>query len=328
MKNLTRTIIAASLSALVAAPASAETLRFGGNFAADHSSSIAMQKFKEAVETKTDGALTIDLFPDMQLGGAQENVDQTRSGAIFGTWIGAAYLSRTVPELEAISMPFTYPDRATAFRVIDGEVGTIVDQKLSDKGFKVLGWMELGPRNITNNVRPIKTVDDLKGLKIRLQPNQTHLDSFRAIGASPVSMGISEVYSALQQGVLDGEENPYSIIKTRRFDEVQKYLSDSNHVFDFITIVANKKAFDKLDPKDQSILNDAMVDAVAFQRAEAAKEDDTAKAALITAGMVFTPIPDDVRAKLRELTAPVIEGLKKRIDPALIEKVQSEVTAK
>lgn len=185
-----------------------------------------------------------------------------RTGVIFGTWIGAAYLSRTVPELEAVSLPFAYPDRETAFRVIDGPVGDLLNQKLAEKGFTALGWMELGLRHVTNDVRPIDEIGDFEGLKIRLQPNETHLATFRAIGANPVSMGIQEVYSALQQGVLDGQENPYSIILTRSFDEVQKHLSDTAHFFDFIVIAANKRAFDRLSPEHQKAVREAMDEAV------------------------------------------------------------------
>ncbi len=126
MRNSIRQALAAAALAAVAtaygaAPAVAEKIRVAGNFATDHSSSLAMERFKKDVESATGGALEVDLFPAMQLGGAQENVDQVRSGAVTMTWIGMAYLSRTVPELEAVSLPFAFPDRETAFRVIDGK---------------------------------------------------------------------------------------------------------------------------------------------------------------------------------------------------------------
>lgn len=314
--------IAAAVTAL---SASAETLRLGGNFPVEHSSSIAMEKFAKIVNDKTNGDLTIANFPAMQLGGAQENVDQVRSGVIFGTWIGSAYLSRTVPELEAVSLPFVYPDRETAFRVIDGPAGELLDTKLADKGFVSLGWMELGSRNVTNNTRPIEKVEDFEGLKIRLQPNETHLNTFRAIGASPVSMGISEVYAALQQGVLDGQENPNAIIASRNFNEVQKYLSDSSHFFDYIVLVANKRKFDALSDDNKAVLRAAAAEAIAWQRAQAAKEDNDSRQALIDAGMTFTPIPDDTRMELRARTQSVITDLKGRIGPDLVDAIFTQV---
>lgn len=315
--------IAAALAVgvLTTSPVAAKTLRMAGNFPADHSSSLAMERFAEALSEATNGDLEIANFPAMQLGGAQENVDQVKSGVIFGTWIGAAYLSGNVPEVEAVSLPFVYPDRETAFRVIDGDVGDDLNDRLAGERFLPLGWMELGSRNVTNSVRPIGNVEDLKGLKIRLQPNETHISTFRALGANPVSMGIAEVYSALQQGVLDGQENPYSVIKSRNFNEVQKYVSDTNHFFDFIALVVNRDQFDALSEEQQQIVREAAADAVAWQRETARTEDEAAREALIAAGMEFTEITDEARAQMQEASAPVIEELRQRVDPALIDRV-------
>ena len=303
--------------------ANAETLRIAGNFAADHSSSVAMKKFSDEVSKLTGGKLKIDVFPAMQLGGAKENVDQVRSGAVAMTWIGMAYLGRTVPELEAVSLPFVFKDRTQAFKVIDGKVGTLLNQKLEAKGFTSLGYMELGSRNVTNNKRPLKTLQDFKDLKIRLQPNEVHLASFRAIGSNPVSMGIKEVYSALQQGVLDGQENPYSIIATRKFNEVQKYLSDTGHFFDFIIVVANKNSFEKLNPEYKKAIQTAMKNAINWQRNQAASEDDASKAKLIKAGMKYDSISPQVRAQLVESTKGVVTDLKKRIGAEVVDAVLS-----
>ena len=232
-KSVKAAVLLATMALAATGNVQAEKIRIAGNFAVDHSSSKAMEIFKQELSSLTGGKLTADIFPAMQLGGAKENVDQVRSGAIMGTWIGISYLSRTVPELEAVSLPFAFANREQAFKVIDSKVGDLLNQKLAEKGFTTLGYMELGSRNVTNNKRPLKSIADFKGLKIRMQPNETHLASFRAIGANPAPMGIKEVYSAMQQGVLDGQENPFSIIATKRFNEVQKYLSDSGHFFDF-----------------------------------------------------------------------------------------------
>jgi tripartite ATP-independent transporter DctP family solute receptor len=307
-----------------AGAAQAQKIRIAGNFAVDHSSSKAMEVFKSELEALSGGAVSADIFPAMQLGGAKENVDQVRSGTIFGTWIGIAYLSRTVPELEAVSLPFVFDSRETAFRVIDGKVGDLLNEKLAAKGYVALGYMELGSRNVTNNVRPIKTMADFAGLKIRLQPNETHLATFRAIGANPVSMGIKEVYSALQQGVLDGQENPFSIISTRRFDEVQKYLSDSGHFFDFIIIAANKKKFDGMAPEAQEAIRGAMRKAVEWQRAKAAEEDVASRAELVKRGMTFDPLSGKVRAELQKSTAGVVDELRAKIGSDVIDAVLAD----
>ncbi|SFU97660.1 TRAP transporter substrate-binding protein [Halomonas korlensis] len=307
--------------------ASAENLRFGGNFTDDHSSSRAMEIFRDALADRTDGDLTAQLFPNMQLGGAGENVDQVSTGAIAGTWIGISYLSRTVPELEALSLPFAFASRDEAFELIDGEVGEILDEKLAEKGFTALGYMELGFRHVTNDERPIESIEDFEGLKIRLQPNETHLDTFRAIGANPVSMDINEVYGALQQGVLDGQENPYSIISTKRLDEVQQHLSDSGHFYDFIVVVVNRSTFNDLSDEDQQALREAMDEAVAWQRQTAAEEDEAARETLIERGMEFTPISDETRAELREASQGVVDDLREKIGTEIVDRVLEELAS-
>jgi tripartite ATP-independent transporter DctP family solute receptor len=312
---------------LIASAAEAATrLRVAGNFPVDHSATGAMEVFKKELETATKGDLAADLFPAMQLGGATENVDQVRSGAIFSVFTSVAYFSRTVPEIDALNLPFLFGSREEAFRVIDGKIGRAIDEKLAAKGFINLGYMELGFRHVTNNVRPIKSIDDLKGLKIRLQPSEAHLATFRLLGANPQAMDIKEVYSALQQGVLDGQENPYNITATRRFNEVQKYLSDTGHFFDFINVVANKRRFESLKAAEQKAIRDAMAKAVAWQRQKAAEQDLQWRDELVKRGMQFSPVSPETRAQLRKATAPMASELKKRIGPEFVDVVLAEIS--
>jgi tripartite ATP-independent transporter DctP family solute receptor len=321
-------LIACVLGALLASTALAQDkLRIAGNFATEHSSSVAIEQvFKTELAKLSGNRLAVDVFPAMQLGGAKENVDAVRSGTLFMTWVGAAFLSRIVPELEAISLPFQFDGREQAFKVVDGEVGRLIDQKLGDKGFVSLGWMELGPRHITNSQRPIRSMADLKGLKIRLQPNETHLATFRALGTNALSMDVKELYSALEQKVVDGQENPYSIISANRYGEVQKYLSDSAHFFDFIAIVANRRQFDALKPEDQKAVRQAMAAAVAHQRRLAVELDAKAFEAL-KAKMQFDPLPPAMREEMRKATADVVGTVRKRAGAELVDRVVAE-TAK
>jgi tripartite ATP-independent transporter DctP family solute receptor len=323
-RSLARGALFAALFTTAAAATAAETLRIVGNFPTTHTSSIVMEQFKNDVENASKGELKVDVFPAMQLGGAQENVDQVRSGAVFLTWISTAYLSRTVPELAALSLPFAFPDRAHAFRVIDGPVGQRISEKLGAKGFASLGYMELGSRHLTNNVRPVKSLADLKGLKIRLQPDETHLATLRALGANPTTMDIKEVYSALQQGVLDGQENPYAVIRDRNFNQVQKYISDTGHFFDFIVVVANKRKLDALKPELRKIVTDAMTKAVASQRSMAAAEDSKALAELKSRGMQFEQVSDSFRNEMKKASAPVIDQVKSKIGAELVDAVLSQ----
>lgn len=318
-----------ALAATLTVPESADAqtrLRVAGNFPVEHTASKAMERFKADVEKRTNGELQIDLFPAMQLGGASENVDQVRSGTLFGVVTSIAYFSRVVPEYEAVSLPFLFDSREAAFRVMDGPIGTLFDERMAAKGFKSLGYGELGFRHVTNSKGPIQKLEDFKGLKIRLQPNEVHLDTFRAIGANPVAMDIKEVYSALQQGVLDGQENPYNIIHTRRFFEVQKHLSDTGHFYDFINVAANKRQFERLKPEHQKAIMESMREAMMWQRAEAAKLDDYWRNELTKAGMTLTTLSPEMRAALRKATAGVVDSVKKRVDPQVIDQVIAQAT--
>lgn len=324
--NKRRILVSACLVATLPLAASAQDkVRLAGNFETAHSSSVAMESvFKPELAKRTNNQLQVDIFPAMQLGGAKENVDAVRSGALLMTWVGAAYMSRIIPELEAVSLPFLFPNRETAFRVMDGNAGKLIDQKMIDKNFTVLGWMELGSRNITNNKKPIRTLDDLKGMKIRLQPNETHLATFRALGANAVAMDAKELYSALEQKVIDGQENPFPIIRAARYMEVQKFLSNSGHFFDFIVIVANKKSFDALKPDYQKAIREAMTATVAAQRAGAARSDAEALEEL-KKRMEYTEVTPQFREAMRKATAGVIDDVKKRAGAALVDGILAEV---
>ncbi len=314
----------ATLLALLPAQAQ-ERIRIAGNFASDHSSSIAMAKFKQEAEAASRGALIVEVYDNMQLGGAQENVTQTRAGTLHMTWVGMAFLSRTVPELEAVSLPFLFPNREVAYKVMDGPVGDAIEARMAAKGFTSLGFMELGPRQVTNSVRPIRTMADLKGLKIRLQPNETHLATFRALGANPLAMDIKEVYSAMEQKVIDGHENANALILTSRLYEVQKHLSNTAHFFDFISVVANKKKFEALSPEHRRIIQTAMASAIAWQRSTAAKADADARDELQKKGMVYTALPESERELMRRATAGIVDDIRKRVGADLVEQVLAEV---
>lgn len=313
----------------VAAPAQAQTKwRLAGNFATEHSSSAAMNMFRDDLAKSSGGALTVDVFPAMQLGGAAENVQNVRAGTLQVIWVGMAFLSRTAPELEAISLPFQFESREQAFRVVDGPIGQLLDAKLGDKGLVSLGFMELGARHVTNSKRPIKSLEDLKGMKIRMQPNETHLATFRALGANPVALDIKELYSAMQQGVVDGQENPFSVINASRYFEVQKHVSNTGHFFDFINVVANKRAFESLSAPQQKALRESMARAVKWQRDRAAAEEKESIAEIRKRGMAWEEVTPQFRDQLRKASAGVVEDVKKRIGADIVNRVLAETAKK
>jgi tripartite ATP-independent transporter DctP family solute receptor len=312
--------------ALHAAPTLAQevTLRASGSFQPDHSSSLAMERFRDAVAERTNNEVRIDLFPSNQLGGAEQQVDQVRRGSIFMSWSGPAFWTRVVPELEALSLPFVLPDPESAFNLVDGPVGEQLAEKLEERDVVVLGWGDLGARHVTNSRRPIRAIEDFQGLKLRMQPNELHLRTFRALGANPTPLDIAELFSALQQGVMDGQENPYSIILTNRFQEVQDYLSDTAHFYDYVVFLANKQQFEDLKPEYQEAIRESMAEAIAWQRSYNGEANEKALAELQAQGMQFDPISDELRAEMRERTAPVIDEARERLGSDFIDLVLQE----
>ncbi len=328
MTTIARLLVVAAAIAF-SLPAHAQTKwRLAGNFATEHSSSVAMNQFRDELAKASGGALTVDVFPAMQLGGAQENVQNVRAGTLQMIWVGMAFLSRTVPELEAISLPFQFDSREQAFKVVDGPVGKLLDAKLGEKGLIDLGFMELGGRQVTNSKRPIKSLEDLKGLKIRMQPNETHLATFRALGANAVAMDIKELYSAMQQGVVDGQENPFSVINASRYFEVQKYISNTGHFFDFINVVANRKSFEALPAAQQKMVKDSMAKAVAWQRTRATAEETESIAEIKKRGMVWDEVSPQFRDQMRKASAGIVDDVKKRIGADFVNKVIAETAKK
>ena len=320
-KWLTTSALGLSLLTFGASAQAVERLRVAGNHPVEDAVSRSMVVFKDLVEERSNGEIKVDLFPAMQLGGATENVDQVRSGTLFATLISSAYLTRLVPEYEALSLPFLFDSRAQAFDMVEGKVGQQLSDKMAKQGFEVLSYGEIGFRHVTNNLRPIEKAEDFQGMRIRLQPNEVHLQTFRALGANPVSMDVSELYSALQQGVMDAQENPYSTIDSRRFNEVQKHLSDTSHFYDLLVVMANKRRFERLSPEHQEIVQTAMQEAMQWQRDTAEEEDNGYRDKLVAAGMTFTSITPEVRDELRSATASVVEQVKNRVDADFVDLV-------
>jgi tripartite ATP-independent transporter DctP family solute receptor len=326
-RSLLTLITASALFAAAPIATAQSKWRAAGNFAVEHTSSEAMKVFKEELEKATGGKLVIDLFPAMQLGGAQENVQGVRTGAIQITWVGMAFLTRTVPELEALSLPFQFTSREQAFRVTDGPIGAEIDKRIANKGVSLLGFMELGARHVTNSKRPIRSLEDFKGLKIRMQPNEAHLASFRALGANAVAMDVKELYSALQQGVVDGQENPFAIINANRYFEVQKFMSNTGHFFDFIVVLAHRKSFESLPAAQQKAMREAMNVAVRYQRERATIQEADSLAEIKRRGVTYDEVSPKLIADMRAATAGIVEDVKKRAGADLVNRVVAE-TAK
>jgi len=223
-------------------------------------------KMKEQVEKETNGTVKIEIHPNGELGGEREMIEAVQLGTLDATITGAGPLGNFAPSSNALDFPFLFNDREHAYKVLDGEIGQSISKELEPTGAKILVWAENGFRNITNNTRPIKKPEDLKGIKIRTQENKVHLDTFKDYGANPTPMAFTELFTSMQQGVVDGEENPLSVIVPNKFFEVQKYMTLSDHFYQAAPFVINTAKFESLTPDQQKALQSAAEAARDFER--------------------------------------------------------------
>ena len=299
--------------------------RASGSLTAGHSTSKAMETFKKEVARLSNNTIQVDLFPGNTLGGAFEQVDQLRTGQIQMAWAGLPFYDKLSPDLGAAVLPFGAATAKQAVCQIEGDFGRYLEEKTAEKGVYIIGWMTMGARHVTNNKRPITTVDDIKGLKIRTPSGQAWDLTFRALGANPTPLDIKELYQALQQGVVDGQENPYDNMLVRKFNEVQKHLSNTGHFNDWAGVFVNKAAFDKLTPDQQTAMKTAMATAVAEQREISEREIATARDGLVKGGMIYTELPPAELARFRDATKPVYAQMRTTLGDKVMDLAEAAI---
>lgn len=323
-------MMAAALAMASPSQAQPVSLTFASSINPDHTSSLTMEMFKADVARRTKDAVAIEIVPGMKLGGAMDILQKVRTDAMFGTWVSIAFVSRLVPQIDALTLPFVFRNYDDAMRTVNGPVGKRIEAELDAKGFTTLGWMELGARHVLNARRPLKALDDLKGLRIRTQPGETYMATFRALGAIPLAVDPKDLYLAQKQGHIDAMEVPYSIVNAEeyKFYEHLKYISDTGHILEFMVVIANKKAFMRLTPEQRKVMSDAAKLATAQQRKMADEGEAAALADLKAKGLQFDPVPPDTRVALRKATAGVVNSLKSQVGADLIDNVFAAAAAR
>lgn len=241
-------------------------LRFGYEASRSDTQHLAAQKFATLLSEGTDGQLTLKLFPDSVLGNAQSMINGVRGGVIDMEMSGSPNFSGLVAEMNVLDIPFIFRTSAHAWNVLDGEVGEQLLTKLDTQGLKGLAFWEVGFRSLTNSKREIQTPEDVKGLKIRINPNPMYIKAFELLGANPVPMPLSELYTALETHTVDAQEHPIGILWSAKLYEVQKYLSLTHHAYTALIVVMNKKRFDALPQEQQKVLVKAAKEAGQYQR--------------------------------------------------------------
>lgn len=301
------------------------TIRFGHLNNTDHPVSLGVKRFAELVAAKSGGKMKVQEFPASQLGNELQQQSALQGGVQEMTAPATTSLAGIVKEFGLIDFPFSVSNFAQADALLDGPLGQALIAKLPEKGLVALGYWDLGFRNVTNSKRAITRPEDLEGLKIRVIPNPVFLETFRAFKANPVPMAFGELYGALEAKAVDGQENPYAVILSNKFFEVNKFVSATNHVYAANIVLVSKRFWDKLSATEKKIMNDAANEARAYQRQTSRAAAQSAVAALQANGMQFNEVSSAEQARMRQIAKPVIDKFAASYDPVIVKLYNDEL---
>ncbi len=285
----------------IARAQTAFTYKFANNVPLTHPLNIRAQAMADAVAKETNGALQIKIFPNSQLGGDTDMLSQLRAGGIQLFTLSGLILSTLVPAASINGIGFAFPDYATVWKAMDGPLGAYIRQEIDKSGLVAMEkiW-DNGFRQTTSAAKPIKTPADFEGFKIRVPPSPLWTSMFKAFGAAPTSINFSEVYSALQTHLVDGEENPLAIISVAKLYEVQKYCALTNHMWDGFWFLANGAAWKKLPAEIQAVFTKHVNEAGVLERGDVEKLNAGLQSDLAAKGMMFNTVEAaQFRDKLR-----------------------------
>jgi tripartite ATP-independent transporter DctP family solute receptor len=282
------------------------TLRFAHFAAEDHPANIAAKQFADRVDSRTGGAIKINIFPNNALGGPPEQAQQIKLGTIDMGLPTQGQLDKYDTAFAAVMLPFIWDSPQHAFRVLDGPGMAWLAPLAETQGFILLRNWEYGFRNVTNVVRPINTPDDMKGLKLRTPPELQIQASMEALGATVQAIAFPELYLALSQRVVDGEENPIAVIYFNKFYEVQKHLAITRHIYNNMIHTVSARAWNKLNPDQQAIFREESTSAGELMRKLIADQEDEQIKKIEAAGMQVTR-PN--LAPFRALMGPAYERI-------------------
>ena len=330
MKPIFSALAAASLALFLTAPASAQVaqervIRFGHLNNADHPVSFGVKRFSELLAAKSGGKMKVQEFPASQLGNELQQQSALQGGVQQMSAPATTSLAGIVKEFGLVDFPFSVSTFEQADALLDGPLGQALIAKLPEKGLVALGYWDLGFRNVTNSKHPITKAEDLDGLKIRVIPNPVFLETFRAFKANPVPMAFAELYGALEARAVDGQENPYAVILSNKFYEVQKYLSATNHVYAANIVLVSKKFWDSLTPAEQKMMNEATDETRSYQRQVSRAAAQKAVGELQAKGMQYNQISPAEQKRMAQIAKPVTEKFAASYDPAIVKLYNAEL---
>ena len=286
----------------------------------------ACEIFKKYVEEKTNGEIIIDLYPASQLGGEREMLEGLQMGMVEMAALTNGPFPNFSKDILVFDIPFIFPSEEIAHKVLDGPFGDRLREIVfKDTGVRCLGFAENGFRHFTTTKKPIRVPDDMKGLKIRVMENPAHMAMIRELGAIPTPMAFAELYTALAQGVVDGQENPTSLISSMRYYEVQKHMTLDGHLYCPYLFMVNENIWKQMTPDQQKIVMEGVAIWREEERARNKKQSDEAETFMASKGMEIIKLPPEVHAQFQKQTFGVEEFIRKQVTPGLIDEMKKAI---
>lgn len=309
MKKCVISVVMALMVAAAAFAGQAEaatTLRLGHVVADNSSLDKGLDYFAKLVSDKSGGELKIQVFPNSSLGDNTAMMEQLQFGSLDMMAPSVAALSGFTPSTAIFDLPYLFKNEAAAEEVLDGPLGDTVGKALEPQGFYLLGWMTQSWRHLTCNKEVTKPAD-VAGIKIRTMDSKYHMAHFNTLGASAIPMAMSELYTALQQGTIDAQENPYTNIVNSRFYEVQKYVVETGHIYDACPLIISTITWKRLTDDQKKIIKEAAAEAVNWERKEVKKDDDIFREQVKKSGTTVIVLTPEQRAEFRKAAQPVYD---------------------
>ncbi len=324
------TLAAASLAFGALLPAHAavvheHVIKFASQNNKGHPQVTGMQKFADLVAEKSGGKMRVRLFPGGVLGGDLETVSALQGGTIEMTVLNSGILQAQVKDFASLDFPFLFNSDQEVDGLIDGPFGQKLHAKLADKGLVGLAYFDLGFRNITNSKHPINKPEDIAGLKLRVIQSPIYVDVFAALGANPTPLAWPEVYNALEQHAVDGQENPFTVILNAKLDEVQKHLAITRHIYNPQSVIISKKFWDTLTPDEQKVVQEAASEAAVFQRKVSRDQATEALRILKEHGMQVTEMSPADLDKMRAMVKPVVDKYSQSVGEETVKEMYAEL---
>lgn len=278
----------------------------------------SLSEFERIVETGSDGRIEVQLFPSEQLGSLVEQIENVRQGAQEISLASPGWFSQFYSRIDMLEMPFLVTDWDQARRMLNSQAfADLAEAAEEETGLLIYGKFPYGFRNIINARHPVETLEDLEGLKLRVQNSPAHLATFRALGANPVAIAWGETYQAVQTGVVDGLENANTVLVANKFPEIAKYVSVTRHLFGMLLAYINPEFYNGLSDGDRDLLDRAMREAEAMNLRLALEQEETALDELRELGAEINVVPPEEIARMREVVQPVYDELGPRFQPEL-----------